>query len=169
MSSDQNMAPNDKKDLRFRDMRKGSPDRWGKPGRRDNTPPMETNRNDPHSIRCRVFIGNLQMSRKELEDIFSQYGKVVGCSVHNNYGFVQFEDEKSADASVAKENGKVYNGKRVGELLKNCFGIIRVYMFSAAKAFYKVHLHQYNEAFYSPNPYVKQFHLKLPPAFSEFN
>ncbi|XP_078364608.1 uncharacterized protein LOC144649024 isoform X2 [Oculina patagonica] len=113
MSSDQKMAPNDKKDTRFRDSRKGSPDRWGKPGRRDSTPPKETNRDDPHSLRCRVFIGNLQMSRKELEDIFSQYGKVVGCSVHNNYGFVQFEDEKSADDAVAKENGKFYNGKRV--------------------------------------------------------
>lgn len=68
------------------------------------------------------------MSRKELEDIFSQYGKVVGCSVHNNYGFVQFEDEKSADDAVAKENGKFYNGKRVGESLraeKSCLPIIR--------------------------------------------
>lgn len=115
MNSDLKVAPNDKKDTRFRDNRKGSPERWGKPGRRENTPPKETNRSDPHSIRCRVFIGNLQMSRKELEDIFAQYGKVVGCSVHNNYGFVQFEDEKSADAAVAKENGQVYYGKRVGE------------------------------------------------------
>ena len=124
MSSDQKMAPNDKKDTRFHDNRKGSPDRWGKPGRRDSTPPKETNRNDPHSIRCRVFIGNLQMSRQGLEEIFSQYGKVVGSSVHNNYGFVQFEDEKSADAAVAKENGQVYNGKRVGESLKSCLCII---------------------------------------------
>lgn len=135
MSSDQKMAPNDKKDSRFHDNHKGSPDRWGKPERHDSIPPKETNRNDPHSIRCRVFIGNLQMSRKELEDIFSQYGTVVGCSVHNNYGFVQFEDEKSADASVAKENGKFYGGKRVGELL-NCVGVLRVHDFSAANAFH---------------------------------
>ena len=132
MSSDLKLAPNDKKESRFRDSRKGSPDRWGQPGRHESTPPKETNRSDPHSLRCRVFIGNLQMSRKELEDIFCQYGNVVGCSVHNNFGFVQFEDEKCADAAVAKENGQVYNGKRVGESLKNCFTIVGVYNFVSA-------------------------------------
>lgn len=139
MSSDQKMVPNDKKDTRFRDSRKGSPERsWGKPARRESTPPKETNRNDAHSIRCRVFIGNLQMSRKELEDIFSQYGKVVGCSVHNNYGFVQFEEEKSADAAVAKENGQVYYGKRVGESVRSCLRILRAYYFyqEAMQCFY---------------------------------
>jgi len=113
MSSDQKMAPNDKRDTRFRDSRKESPDRWA----RHNSPTTETNRDDPRSIRCRVFIGNLpvEMKSKELEDLFSQYGRVMGISVHNNYGFVQFEDEKSADSAVAKENGQVYYGKRVGE------------------------------------------------------
>ena len=112
MSSD-----NDKRDTRFRDSHKESPDRWGKAGMHDSDPPTETNRNDPRSIRCRVFIGNLpaEMKRKELEDIFAQYGRVAGISVHNNYGFVQFEDDKEADAAVGKENGQVYYGKRIGE------------------------------------------------------
>ena len=111
------MASIDKKDGRVHDSHRDFLEREYKPFRdnpgRGNH--RETNRDDPGSIRCRVFIGNLQMSRKELEDIFAQYGKVVGCSVHNNYGFVQFEDEKAADAAVAKENGNVYYGKRVGE------------------------------------------------------
>lgn len=117
MSSDLKMAPNDKRDTRFRDSRKESPDRWGKQPRQNSDPTTETNRNDERSIRCRVFIGNLpaEMRSKELEDTFSQYGCVAGISVHNNYGFVQFEDDKSADAAVAKENGQVYYGKRVGE------------------------------------------------------
>lgn len=117
MSSDLKMASNDKRDTRFHDSRKESPDRWGKPERHQSDPPTETNRNDPRSIRCRVFIGNLpaEMKRKELEDTFSQYGRVAGISIHNNYGFVQYEDEKSADSAVAKENGQVYYGKRVGE------------------------------------------------------
>lgn len=112
MSSD-----NDRRDARLRDSHKESPDRWGKGDRHDSDAATETNRNDPQSIRCRVFIGNLpsEMSSKELKETFSQYGPVVGVSVHNNFGFVQFEDDKSADSSVAKEHGKVYYGKRVGE------------------------------------------------------
>lgn len=109
------MAANDKRDAKLRDSRKQSPDRWGK----HSNATKDTNRNDPHSIRCRVFIGNLPvgMKSKELEETFSQYGVVSGLSIHNNFGFVQFEDEKSADTAVAKENGKVYQGKRVGEWL----------------------------------------------------
>ncbi|XP_029188091.2 nuclear receptor coactivator 5-like isoform X2 [Acropora millepora] len=105
------MAANDKRDAKLRDSRKQSPDRWGK----HSNATKDTNRNDPHSIRCRVFIGNLPvgMKSKELEETFSQYGVVSGLSIHNNFGFVQFEDEKSADTAVAKENGKVYHGKRV--------------------------------------------------------
>lgn len=118
MSSDLKMAPNDKRDSRFHDNRKNSPDSWGKsPPRHGGDATTETNRNDPHSIRCRVFIGNLpvEMKSKELEDTFAKYGRVTGVSVHNNYGFVQFEDDNSADAAVEKENRQVYYGKHVGE------------------------------------------------------
>lgn len=77
----------------------------------------ETNRMDPHSVRCRVFIGNLatdKVSRQELEEMFSKYGHISGCSLHNNYGFVQYETEKAADEAVAKEDGKLILGKKVG-------------------------------------------------------
>ncbi len=81
------------------------------------TRPNDTNRNDSKSIRCRVFVGNLateELSRQEFEDIFVKHGRVIGCSVHNGYGFVQYEKESGADAAVAKEHGTTIKGKRVG-------------------------------------------------------
>ena len=89
--------------------------------------PNDTNRNDSKSIRCRVFVGNLateELSRQGFEDIFIKHGRVIGCSVHNGYGFVQYEKESSADMAVAKEHGTTIKGKRVGtsfnDLIRAC-------------------------------------------------
>ena len=82
----------------------------------------ETNRNDTKSIRCRIFVGNLateELSRQEFEEIFAKHGRVIGCSVHNGYGFVQYEKESSADTAVTKEHGSTIKGKRVG-MTANC-------------------------------------------------
>ncbi|EDO36698.1 predicted protein, partial [Nematostella vectensis] len=87
----------------------------------------ETNKNDPHSVRCRIFIGNLatdKIARQDLEEIFSRHGKVLGCSLHANFGFVQFETEKGADEAVAKEHGRIINGKKIGMLLLMLFNYL---------------------------------------------
>ena len=81
--------------------------------------PNDTNRNDTKSIRCRVFVGNLnteELSRQEFEEIFAKHGRVIGCSVHNGYGFVQYEKDSSADTAVEKEHGSTIKGKKVGRL-----------------------------------------------------
>lgn len=98
----------DRRDDRGRDR---SRDRGG--GR-----PHDTNKNDARSIRCRVFIGNLNtdsLSRQELEDIFAKHGRVTGCSLHNGFGFVQYEKESDADEAVTKEHGTIIKGRRVGK------------------------------------------------------
>lgn len=102
----------DKKD--DRPMRGKSPDR---DRRRTAEMRYETNRMDPHSVRCRIFVGNLaaeKMSRQDLEDIFMKYGHISGCSVHANFGFVQYDDEKSADEAVAKEDARMLHGRKIG-------------------------------------------------------
>ena len=110
MSTDIKSSP-DKKDDKERERRalkRSAPASHG----------SETNKNDPRSLRCRVFIGNLptdKMSRQDVEKIFMRHGKVTGVSIHNNYGFVQYADEAGADEAVAKEHGQVLFGKKVGE------------------------------------------------------
>ncbi|NXB53403.1 RALY protein, partial [Leucopsar rothschildi] len=73
-----------------------------------------TNKNDPKSINSRVFIGNLNtavVKKSDVETIFSKYGRVLGCSVHKGYAFVQYSNERHARAAVLGENGRVLAGQ----------------------------------------------------------
>ncbi|KAE8576600.1 hypothetical protein XENTR_v10004258 [Xenopus tropicalis] len=73
-----------------------------------------TNKNDPKSLNSRVFIGNLNtavVKKSDVESIFSKYGRVVGCSVHKGYAFVQYLNERHARGAVIGENGRVLAGQ----------------------------------------------------------
>ncbi|XP_072307235.1 RNA-binding Raly-like protein isoform X2 [Eucyclogobius newberryi] len=73
-----------------------------------------TNKNDPRSLNSRVFIGNLNtaiVKKSDIEVIFAKYGKIVGCSVHKGYAFVQYLNERNARAAVASENSRVIAGQ----------------------------------------------------------
>ncbi|XP_067096983.1 RNA-binding protein Raly [Osmerus mordax] len=73
-----------------------------------------TNKNDPKSINSRVFIGNLNtavVKKSDVETIFSKYGRVLGCSVHKGFAFVQYASERHARGAVIGENGRVLAGQ----------------------------------------------------------
>ncbi|XP_029382220.1 heterogeneous nuclear ribonucleoproteins C1/C2 isoform X2 [Echeneis naucrates] len=73
-----------------------------------------TNKTDPRSLNSRVFIGNLNtllVTKADVEAIFSKYGKIVGCSVHKGYAFVQYSNERNARAAVASEDGRMIVGQ----------------------------------------------------------
>ncbi|XP_026151301.1 heterogeneous nuclear ribonucleoproteins C1/C2 isoform X2 [Mastacembelus armatus] len=73
-----------------------------------------TNKTDPRSLNSRVFIGNLNtllVTKADVEAIFSKYGKIVGCSVHKGYAFVQYSNERNARAAVAGEDGRMIVGQ----------------------------------------------------------
>ncbi|XP_072296751.1 heterogeneous nuclear ribonucleoproteins C1/C2 [Eucyclogobius newberryi] len=73
-----------------------------------------TNKNDPRSLNSRVFIGNLNtllVTKGDVEAIFSKYGKIVGCSVHKGYAFVQYANERNARTAVAGEDGRMIVGQ----------------------------------------------------------
>ncbi|KAM8917263.1 RNA-binding protein Raly isoform 3-T4 [Spinachia spinachia] len=73
-----------------------------------------TNKTDPKSINSRVFIGNLNtavVKKSDVESIFSQYGRVLGCSVHKGYAFIQYASERHAMGAVVGENGRVLAGQ----------------------------------------------------------
>ncbi|XP_073462458.1 RNA-binding protein Raly isoform X1 [Aquarana catesbeiana] len=73
-----------------------------------------TNKNDPKSLNSRVFIGNLNtavVKKSDVESIFSKYGRVVGCSVHKGYAFVQYLNERHARGAVLGENGRILAGQ----------------------------------------------------------
>nr|XP_046264495.1 heterogeneous nuclear ribonucleoproteins C1/C2 isoform X9 [Scatophagus argus] len=73
-----------------------------------------TNKTDPRSLNSRVFIGNLNtllVTKGDVEAIFSKYGKIVGCSVHKGYAFVQYANERNARAAVSGEDGRMIVGQ----------------------------------------------------------
>lgn len=94
-----------------------------------------TNKNDPKSINSRVFIGNLNtavVKKSDVETIFSKYGRVLGCSVHKGYAFIQYANERHARGAVIGENGRVLAGQTLGELdnkmnlLVYCMGVLYI-------------------------------------------
>ncbi|XP_026145212.1 heterogeneous nuclear ribonucleoprotein C-like isoform X1 [Carassius auratus] len=73
-----------------------------------------TNKTDLRSLNSRVFIGNLNtmlVTKADVEAIFSKYGKIVGCSVHKGYAFVQYANERNARTTVAGEDGRMIAGQ----------------------------------------------------------
>lgn len=83
-----------------------------------------TNKNDPRSLNSRVFIGNLNtavVTKADIEAIFAKYGKIVGCSVHKGYAFVQYASERNARAAVAGENARVIAGQSLGKSWSHAF------------------------------------------------
>ena len=77
-----------------------------------------TSSNDPKMMEARVFIGNLpadQVTRQAVEEMYKDYGKILGISLHKSYGFVQFDDSDSANTAVKATHGKMMNGNRRGE------------------------------------------------------
>lgn len=78
-----------------------------------------TNKTDPRSMNSRVFIGNLNtlvVKKSDVEAIFSKYGKIVGCSVHKGFAFVQYVNERNARAAVAGEDGRMIAGQVLGKV-----------------------------------------------------
>lgn len=88
-----------------------------------------TNKNDPRSLNSRVFIGNLNttiVKKADIEVIFAKYGKIVGCSVHKGYAFVQYISERNARAAVAGENSRIIAGQPLGECLPCVYQLSQV-------------------------------------------
>ncbi|XP_026161778.1 nuclear receptor coactivator 5 isoform X3 [Mastacembelus armatus] len=72
--------------------------------------------NDPRDLERRIFVGNLptsDMEKKDLEDLFNPYGKIVGVSMFRGFGFVQFERVEEAEAAKAAQKGRIYKGYKI--------------------------------------------------------
>ncbi|XP_038070391.1 heterogeneous nuclear ribonucleoprotein C-like isoform X2 [Patiria miniata] len=69
-----------------------------------------TNRNDMKSRASRIFIGNLntgQVTTQEIVSRFSKYGRITGVSIHEGYGFVQYNNELNARQAIEGEYGAI--------------------------------------------------------------
>ncbi|KXS17305.1 RNA-binding domain-containing protein [Gonapodya prolifera JEL478] len=75
---------------------------------RDTAPPAENGGAGSKRGKPILYVGRIssQTGRRDLEDLFSRYGKVVALEIkHGGYGFVEFEDLRDAeDAHRALNN-----------------------------------------------------------------
>lgn len=71
----------------------------------------------------RLFVGGLPYSvtSQQLNDMFAAVGKIVSATVitdkytgnSKGFGFVEFEDEKDADAAIKKFNDTEVEGRKI--------------------------------------------------------
>lgn len=79
-----------------------------------------TNSNDPHMKRARLFVGDLntrtgELRKRDLENLFSRYGRVCGISIHSGYAFIQMDRERSANKAIHYAHGRLVNGNKIRE------------------------------------------------------
>lgn len=68
-----------------------------------------TNKTDLRAMNSHVFIGNLNT----LEIKVLNYSKIVGCSVHHGFAFIQDINERNVWAAIAKM-GRMIAGQVLG-------------------------------------------------------
>jgi len=75
---------------------------------------------DPATASSRIFVGHLQsddVTKLELEEHFAKYGTVIASIINRGFGFVQFEEEQSAQKAIQNEDGAMFKGRRIGRIL----------------------------------------------------
>lgn len=80
---------------------------------RDGT---NTTSREPHLERARLFVGNIEPNhthRRDLIKLFSEYGEVLGVSVHRGYAFVQMDRERTANAAINRADNKRFMGAKI--------------------------------------------------------
>ncbi|CAM9116832.1 unnamed protein product [Heterosigma akashiwo] len=68
----------------------------------------------------RIYIGNLpiDITEREIEDLFYKYGRIIQISVKNPsrppaFAFVEFEDARDAEDAVYGRDGYDFDGERI--------------------------------------------------------
>lgn len=79
----------------------------------------KTNSEEPHLKRARLFVGNLiteNVTRRDLSQLFGQYGEVLGVSIHGGFAFVQMGRERDANRAIICEDNQTFKGSKIRKL-----------------------------------------------------
>lgn len=89
--------------------------------KQDVRPPStysNTNSQNPQLKRARLFVGNINPNvtrRNDLVKLFSNYGDVLGVSVHNGFAFIQMDEERAANRAINHLHSIFFKGVRIGK------------------------------------------------------
>ena len=76
----------------------------------------KTDSEDPYLQRARLFVGNIDLNnvtRRRIIELFSQYGRVLGVSIHKGYAFVQMDKERNANRAIVAEDNQMFQGSKL--------------------------------------------------------
>ena len=76
-----------------------------------------TNSNNPEDIRSRVFVGHLntdKCDKTEVEELFKPHGKILGVTIQNGYGFVQYDSEQAVRDAIKMLHGTMFHNMKLG-------------------------------------------------------
>lgn len=70
---------------------------------------------DPSTAHLRIYVGGLNddVNVEDLYNHFIEYGPIAGIVINRIFGFVQFQQESSAQEAIKKANGSVLQGKKL--------------------------------------------------------
>lgn len=70
---------------------------------------------DPATANCRIYVGNLDetVQQDNLKEHFKKHGNIVGVAIQRGFGFIQFEEETSAQESIKNEHGVMFQGRKL--------------------------------------------------------
>ncbi|CAH0398829.1 unnamed protein product [Chilo suppressalis] len=70
---------------------------------------------DKSTSHLRIYVGGLtdKTTVDDLYEHFIQYGQINGIITNRNFGFVQFETEKSAQEAITRGNGSNFQGRSI--------------------------------------------------------
>ncbi|KAJ7284317.1 hypothetical protein O6H91_13G026000 [Diphasiastrum complanatum] len=72
-------------------------------------------RYDDHDAPTRLYVGRLstRTRSRDLEDLFSKYGRIREVDVKHDFAFVEFKDHRDADEARHYLDGKEFDGNRI--------------------------------------------------------
>ncbi|KAJ0538304.1 putative RNA recognition motif domain, nucleotide-binding alpha-beta plait domain superfamily [Helianthus annuus] len=70
---------------------------------------------DRYGSTTRLYVGHLasRTRSRDLEDIFSRYGRIRHVDMKRDYAFVEFSDPRDADDARYSLNGRDVDGSRI--------------------------------------------------------
>ena len=80
----------------------------------------DTSSDNPEMVRSRVFVGHLDtdnITKDDVQRLFSPYGRVIGVALHKGYGFVQYDNADSATAAIKEAHGTPVGSMKIGEII----------------------------------------------------